>query len=327
MTISNEPNEAAEATPAASVPRLPRFGAGASGMVSVLLVGAVLVVPIFGLLIAPLGLVPVLHFQSDGSPGIRAWGWVMALLVAASAAGLGPFALALLAAYSLIVVIPAISVELWARNGWSEGRWSAFALMATTAAVLISMMVVTAPVGPVEGVAAAMREAERDAIEMYGAMGFAEGEIELAFDASAQLIPWVLPSIVVAYVVIVLFWIRPRIPLLGFAVEVGAFEDFRGEEWLAAGFALSGLGALFLGDTPRWIALNLLIAVLLLYFVQGLAMIRAHLARWVGRGWFVRWGVGLLCVMWPMPILVTTLGVADSFFPLRPAVSDDGGNE
>jgi hypothetical protein len=189
------------------------------------------------------------------------------------------------------------------------------------------MMVATAPAGPVEGVATAMREAESDALEMYGAMGFAEGEIELAFDASAQVIPWVLPGIVVAYVVIILFWIRTRIPLLGFAVEVGAFEDFRGEEWLAAGFALSGLGALFLGDTPRWVALNLLIAVLLLYFVQGLAMIRAHLARWVGRGWFVRWGVGLLCVMWPMPILVTTLGVADSFFSLRPAASDDGGNE
>ena len=327
MTISNEPNEAAEATPAASVPRLPRFGAGAAGMVSLLLVAAVLVVPVFGLLIAPLGLVPVLHFQSDGSPGFRAWGWVVALLIVASAAGFGPFALALLAAYGLVVVIPAISVELWVRSGWSEGRWAAVAVVAATAVVLAGLAVVTASAGPVEGVATAMREAESDATEMYGAMGFAEGEIELAFDASAQVIPWVLPGIVVAYVVIILFWIRPRIPLLGFDVEVGAFEDFRGEEWLAAGFALSGLGALFLGGTPRWVALNLLIAVLLLYFVQGLAMIRAHLARWVGRGWFVRWGVGLLCVMWPMPILVTTLGVADSFFPLRPAASDDGGNE
>ena len=76
----------------------------------------------------------------------------------------------------------------------------------------------------------------------------------------------------------------------------------------------------------QWVALNLLITVLLLYFVQGLAMIRAHLARWVGRGWFVRWGVALMCIYPPMPILVATLGVADSFFSLRPAVTDDGGN-
>ena len=77
---------------------------------------------------------------------------------------------------------------------------------------------------------------------------------------------------------------------------------------------------------PRWVALNLLIAVLLLYFVQGLAMIRAHLARWVGRGWFVRWGVAFMCIYPPMPMLVATLGVADSFFSLRPTASDDGGN-
>ena len=95
---------------------------------------------------------------------------------------------------------------------------------------------------------------------------------------------------------------------------------------MAAIFALSGLGALFLSGSLRWVALNLLIAVLLLYFVQGLAMIRAHLARWLGRGWFVRWGVALMCIYPPMPILVAALGVADSFFPLRPTASDDGGN-
>jgi len=326
MNFNDEPDRAAEETPAA-VPRLPRFGAGATGLVSLMLVAAVLAVPLFGMLIAPLALVPMLHFQADGTPGIRSWGWVVAALVAGSVMGLGPLALALLAAYTLVVVIPAVSVQLWARLGWSEGRWAAVAVFAATAVVLAGLAAVTAPAGPVEGVATAMRQAEDDAKEMYGAMGFAEGEIELAFDASARVMPWVLPGIVVAYVVIILFWIRPRIPLLGYEVEVGAFEVYRGEEWLAAGFALAGLGALFLEGTPRWVALNLLIAVLLLYFVQGLAMIRAHLARWIGRGWFVRWGVGLLCVMWPMPVLVTTLGVADSFFPLRPVASDDGGNE
>ena len=325
MTITEEPEEAAKASPAAT-PRLPRFGAGASGLVSLLLVAGVLVVPLFGLLIAPLGLVPVLHFQSDGSPGIRAWGWVVALLVVGSTIGLGPFPLALLAAYSLIVVLPALSVELWAKVGLSEGRWIAVSVLATLAIVLIGMAVVTAPAGPVEGVATAMRSAATDAREMYGAMGFAEGEIELAFDASERVVPWVLPSVGIAYLIIILFWIRPRIPLLGYDLEVGSFEEYSGDEWLAAVFALSGLGALFLGGTLRWVALNLLIAVLLLYFVQGLAMIRAHLVRWVGRGWFVRGGVTLMCIYPPMPILVATLGVVDSFFPLRPTASDDGGN-
>jgi hypothetical protein len=326
MTITEEPEKAAEATPAA-VPRLPRFGAGATGLVSLLLVAGVLVVPLFGLLIAPLGLVPVLHFQSGGTSGVRAWGWVVAVLAAGSLLGLGGLPLVLLAAYGLIVVVPAVSVELWSRVGWSEGRWAAATVTCGLAVVLAGMMVVTQPAGPVEAVAEAMRSAAVDAKEMYGAMGFAEGEIELAFDASERVIPWVLPSVVITYLIVILFWIRPRIPLLGYGVEVGAFEDYRGEDWLAAGFALSGLGALFLGGTPRWVALNLLISVLVLYFVQGLAMIRAHLARWVGRGWFVRWGVALMCIYPPMPVLVAAMGVADSFFSLRPAKSDDGGNE
>ena len=327
MTITEEPEKAAEATTPAAVPRLPRFGAGGTGLVSLLLVAGVLVVPLFGLLIAPLGLVPMLHFQSGESSGARAWGWVVAALVAGSAMGLGGMPVVLLAAYGLIVVIPAVSVELWSKAGWDEARWIAVTVICALALVLAGLAMVTQPAGPVEGVAKAMREAAVDAKEMYGAMGFAEGEIELAFDASERVIPWVLPSLIITYLIIIVFWIRPRIPLLGYSVEVHAFEDYRGDEWLAAGFALSGLGALFLGGTPKWVAINLLISVLLLYFVQGLAMIRAHLARWVGRGWFVRWGVALMCIYPPMPILVATLGVADSFFSLRPAKSDDGGNE
>jgi hypothetical protein len=106
---------------------------------------------------------------------------------------------------------------------------------------------------------------------------------------------------------------------------VAAFEEYRNDDWLAAGFALAGLGTLFLAGTPRWIAVNVLIAVLILYFVQGLAMIRAHLARWLGKGWLVRWGVALLCLQGPLPLVVAALGIADGFFELRPRTGDDGG--
>jgi hypothetical protein len=324
VTLSDEPQEAT-GVPAASR-RLPRFGAGATGLVSLLLVAGLVAVPLFGALIAPLGLIPVLHFQRDRASGFRAWGWVVALLAAGSLAGLGGIPAILLAAYALIVVIPAVSVEIWARAGWPENRWIAVTVAALLAAVLGTLTVVALPAGPVEAMTQAMRTAADDAKQMYGAMGFAEGEIELAYDASERVIPWIMPAVVIGYLIAVLFWIRPRVPLLGSPVEVGAFESYRNDEWIAAVFALGGLGALFLEGTPRWVALNLLIAVLLLYFVQGLAMIRAHLARWIGRGWFVRWGVGLLCLYPPMPILVATLGVADSFFSLRPDASDDGGN-
>lgn len=324
MTIDDDSNGTAE-RPAVS-PRVPRFGAGASGLVSLLLVAGVVLVPLFGLLVAPLGLIPVLHFQSDGSPGIRAWGWVVGALVVAAVAGLGVLAVVLLAAYGLIVVIPAASVELWTRSGARESRWIAATVMAATVVILAVLLAATWPAGPIEKTAEILREGEAAAIEMYGAAGFGQAQIELGYDAAVQVVPWIFPGFFTAYLVTILFWIRPRIPLLGYRVEVAKFEEYRGDEWLAAGFAVAGLGAIFLAGALRWIALNLLIAVLLLYFVQGLAMIRAHLARWVGRGWLVRWGVALMCIMWPMPILVATLGVADSFFPMRPAASDDGGN-
>jgi len=135
----------------------------------------------------------------------------------------------------------------------------------------------------------------------------------------------VLPSVPVAYLVAVLFWVRPRLPVLGLPVEVGDFEAYRNDDWLAAAFVIGGVGTLLLSGIARWAAINLLVVVLILYFVQGLAMIRAHLARWIGRGWLVRWGVVLLCVQGPMPLLVAALGVADSFHPLRPQPDNNGG--
>jgi hypothetical protein len=120
--------------------------------------------------------------------------------------------------------------------------------------------------------------------------------------------------------------IRPRLPVLGFGLTVEPFERFRVDDWLAAGFAVSGIGTVLLRGTARWVAVNLLIAVLVLYFVQGLAMIRAHVARWIGRGWLVRWGVALLCLQGPLPLMVAALGIADGFYSLRPRPSDNGGD-
>ncbi len=129
----------------------------------------------------------------------------------------------------------------------------------------------------------------------------------------------------VAYLV-VLFWVGPRLPLSATSMR-RSVQDFRNDEWLAVVFAITGIGTLALSGTARWVALNLLVVVLILYFVQGLAIIRAHLARWIGRGWLVRWGVVLLSLQVPMPLFVAALGVADSFHSLRPRVDEDGGTE
>lgn len=315
------------ATPALppAPPRIPRLGAAASGLVALLLVGALFAIPLLGFLIAPLGLLPVLHFQAAGAPGARAWGPVVALLAAASLIGLADLALPLLGAYAALVVLPAASVGAWRRWGFSEGRWAALATLAATVLALGAVAALAAPETPMAAVAGWMRAAVADAGELYTAWGMADGELELALDAVERVVGWILPSLVVGYLVVVLFWARPRLRLLGYELPVGAFEDYRNDEWLAAAFAAAGIATLVAGGVPRWIALNLLAAVLILYFVQGLAIIRAHLARWIGRGWLVRWGVVLLCLQGPIPLLVAVLGVADSFHPLRPRADDDGG--
>jgi hypothetical protein len=311
----------------APLPKIPRMGAAASGLVALLLVGALFAIPFLGLLIAPLGSLPVLHFQSGGAPGHRAWGPVVALLVVAAIGGMAGFVLPLLGAYVLLVVLPSASIAFWTRWQWSEGRWVAVASLSGVMGCLAAVAAVAAPQTPMEAVSVWMRAATAQAGELYTAWGLAEGEVELALDAAERVVSWVLPSVPVAYLVVVLFWIRPRLALLGTNVEVAQFEDFRNDDWLAAVFAVAGAGTLLLGGTPRWVAVNLLMTVLILYFVQGLAIIRAHLARWIGRGWLVRWGVVLLCLQGPLPLLVAGLGVADSFHSLRPQANDDGGTQ
>jgi hypothetical protein len=320
---SPAPSPGGSATP----PRIPRLGAAASGLVALLLVGGLFAVPFLGLVIAPLGLIPVLHFQAGGGQGIRAWGPVVALLTAAALVGVAGFALPLLAAYSLIIVVPALAAEAWVHWRWSEGRWAAVATLAATLAVLVAVLLIARPHPPVDAISEWVRAATADMQKLYDSWGMDAGEMELALDAAEGMAAWVLPSLPVAYLVVVLFWVRPRLPLLGVDCEVAPFEEYRNDEWLPAVFAAAGIGTLVLGGTARWFALNILVAVLILYFVQGLAIIRAHLARFIGRGWLVRWGVALICLQVPFPVMVAALGVADSFHSLRPRAKDDGGTQ
>ena len=310
--------------------RLPRLGIAAAAAVSLLLSASLVVVAPIGLLVAPLAVVPVAQWvAADPRRGRPAWGVVVAALAALAAGGvelLGSPAWAYLAAYVLVVALPAASLEAWRRFGWREGRWAAVTTLAGAAACLGAMVAAAWPTPPLEAIATWFREAAALVESTYREMGVGTGELELAFDTVESVVPWVAPSLLVVYLVVLLFWIRPRLPILGFPMPVVPFERYRGEEWLPAGFALFGLATLLLKGTGRWLAVSLLLAVLVLYFVQGLAMIRAHVARWIGRGWLVRWAVALLCLQGPLPLVVAALGIADGFYSLRPRIVEDGGH-
>jgi hypothetical protein len=318
------------AEPAASnaPPRLPSLGASASGLVALLLVSAIRFIPIFGAIIAPLGLLPVIRFQASGELGIRAWGPVVGLLAVAWMTGLTSFAGSLLMAYALVIVLPAVSIEAWVRMRWNEGRWVLWASMGALGCSLLAVAGVALPDSPILASERWWNESLAMVSEIYQSAGMPEGEIErtlMTIEAASSVIPLLLPAAPILYYVAILFWIRPRLELLGMGLRVSAFESYRNDDWLAAVFAASGIGTLLLNGVPRWFAINALAVTLILYFVQGLAMIRAHLARWFGRGWLLRWGVALLCLQGPLPLVVATLGIADSFHPLRPRADDNGG--
>ncbi len=311
--------------------RTPRLGVVAAGGLSFLMSASLVVVSPVGLFVAPLALVPVVQWIcADSRQGLVSWGWVVAFLSGLAMTGssfFGSPACAYLAAYVLVVALPAASLEAWRATGWGDERWVAVTTLAGTLTTLGAIAAAARPKPPLTALTDWYYETAAFVEESYRAVGVPTGELELAFDAAASLVPWIVPSIAVGYLIVVLFWLRPRLPVLGFQMPVEPFERYRGDEWLPVGFALGGLGTIFLSGTPRWIAVNVLIAVLMLYFIQGLAMIRAHLARWVGRGWLVRWGVALLCLQGPLPMLVAALGIADGFFDMRPKAVDDGGTE
>lgn len=300
------------------------FGAAGSGAFSVLLVGSLFALPMVGMAIAPLGAIPVLHYQAGGRAGVRAWGGaVLALTVAAFVPAVGPIAAAVLGVYLLVVVVPTVTVAAWHRLGWSEGRWAAIAVVLAAILVVATVLVAAWPEPPVASSKLWLRAVIEQAETASAGMLADVGDLEL--DAFEGVASWLLPAIPVAYLLLILFWVRPRLAVLGYPMTIGSFEDYRSEELLPVAFAAAGVATLLFEGTARWVALNLLVAVLLLYFVHGLAIIRAHLARYLGRRWYVRWGVALVCLTNPLPPVVALLGLADSFFNLRPRPREDGG--
>ena len=302
---------------------VPGLGPLAAGAVSLLLYTALFVFPPVGVFVAPMATAPLLQLAARRGTAAPAWGGAALLLAVASLSGAGVPGLLFLAGYLVLVVVPVVSVEAWRRHPVSEGRWAALATLAGLVLLLAAAAAAAWPRPPVEAAAAWYHQVGEQAVELYTRAGISRGEIQLAMDSSAGPVSWGLPSMFSAYLVVVLFWVRPRIPLFGLGLEVRPFEEYRSDEWLPVAFVLGGIGTLLLDGTARWVAVNLLVTVLILYFVHGLAIIRAHLVRLVGRGWFVRWGIALLCLQVPLPAAVAALGLADSFFDLRPRRSDD----
>jgi len=297
-----------------------------AGLFSLLVFASLPLLPILGVFLALLAPLPLVHVVAGGRTSFVAWGWVAVGLVSAVFLFRAPWLVALCVGYLLVAVWPAVSVETWVRRQWSTGRWAA--IVALVALGVVSVVVTAAlwPTMPGEGLIQLFARLMAGASQLVKALGEGAGGEELMARAM-QVVAYLTPSMAAMYVLSGALWLRPRLPLLGLPRGSEPFPLYTSEEWLPVGFVVGGLGWVFAPEPYKWLAANLLVTVLGLYFVHGLAIILFYLGRRFGMNRWVRLGVVVLALQIPVALVFSALGLADTFFGLRRGGAYDGGRE
>lgn len=297
-----------------------------AGLFSLLVFASLPLLPILGVFLALLAPLPLVHVVAGGRTSFVAWGWVAVGLVSAVFLFRAPWLVALCVGYLLVAVWPAVSVETWVRRQWSTGRWAAIVALVPMGVVSVVVTAALWPTMPGEGLIQLFARLMAGASQLVKALGEGAGGEELMARAM-QVVAYLTPSMAAMYVLSGALWLRPRLPLLGLPRGSEPFPLYTSEEWLPVGFVVGGLGWVFAPEPYKWLAANLLVTVLGLYFVHGLAIILFYLGRRFGMNRWVRLGVVVLALQIPVALVFSALGLADTFFGLRRGGAYDGGRE
>jgi len=293
---------------------------------SLLVFASLPLLPILGVFLALLAPLPLVHVMAGGRTSFLAWGWVAIGLVSAVFLFRAPWLVALCVGYLLVAVWPAVSVETWLRRQWSTGRWTAIVALVAMGVVAAVVTGMFWPTLPGEGLIQLFTRMMAGASELVKALGESAGGEELMARAM-RTVAYLTPALAAMYVLTGALWLRPRLPLLGLPRGSEPFPLYTSEEWLPVGFVVGGLGWVFAAEPYKWLAANLLVTVLGLYFVHGLAIILFYLGRRFGMNRWVRLGVVVLALQIPVALVFSALGLADTFFGLRRGGAYDGGRE
>jgi uncharacterized protein YybS (DUF2232 family) len=307
-------------------PSLRLFGPGMAGLFSLLVFASLPLLPILGVFLALLAPLPLVHVVAGGRTSFLAWGWVAIGLVAAVFLFRAPWLVALCVGYLLVAVWPAVSIETWLRRQWGTGRWAAIVALVALGVVSAATTAAFWPTLPGEGLIQLFTRMMAGASELVKTLGEGAGGEELMARA-LRTVAYLTPSMAAMYVLSGALWLRPRLPLLGLPRGNEPFPLYASEEWLPVGFVAGGLGWVFAPEPYKWLAANLLVTVLGLYFIHGLAIILFYLGRRFGTNRWVRLGVVVLALQIPVALIFSALGLADTFFGLRRGGADDGGRE
>jgi uncharacterized protein YybS (DUF2232 family) len=314
------------ATETTSPQRRFRPGPALAGFLSFAALASLAFVPVLGALFALLAAVPLVHLVAEGRPSLLGWGWVSVVLAGSALLWQSVWLAAVLLAYLLLAVLPAVAVEAWVRHPWPTGRWTAGITGIALAAVAAFSLAVYLPAHPAEALAERLQAAVTETAKTFGALGGGPEAAEL-LAAGVKISAYLAPAVSALFVLAAALWLRPRLPLLGLPRGGEPFAFYASEEWLPLGFAVGGLGWVFAPPLPKWLATNLFVAVLGLYFLHGIAIIHFYLGRRLGTNRWVRLAVALIALQVPVALALSALGLTDAFFRLRRGGAYDGGSE
>ncbi|MBK9372933.1 MAG: DUF2232 domain-containing protein [Holophagales bacterium] len=141
-----------------------------------------------------------------------------------------------------------------------------------------------------------------------------------AFDRMRDLVAWYLPGLVLAccaiHAALLVYAFGRRAGLEEAPLAPGSFATFRTPLAAAAAFIPAGALAALADGLAARAAVTLLIPLGVLFFLRGMAIIRALLDR--GRvGLLIRAPVYVLAVQMPIPVLVAIGGLLDEFLDFR----------
>jgi hypothetical protein len=238
---------------------------------------------------------------------------------------------ALLAAVGALafVALPALGLVAGATGGRrrEELVWLSAALSGLGALGAVLAFTLAEGIDPGTVLARGLDALRPELIGFYRKAGWAEEALAAtgaAFDRMRDLVVWQLPGLVLAgcvlHAALLVYAFGRRAGLEEAPIEPGSFATFRTPLVAAVAFVPAGALAALAGGALSRAAVTVLIPLGVLFFLRGMAIIRALLDR--GRaGLLIRAPVYVLAVQMPIPVLVAIGGLLDEFLDFRGRLS------
>lgn len=265
--------------------------------------------------------------------GIAALLLIVLFSASAGDAGLAP-AMAYVARFVFEIAIPSVIAFSLVEKAASFGRVLSAAILCSGAGILATEFILRAffSYSPYEAIVMNFRAFSNDGLDMYRDAGMAPEMIRMMERLSEAVASSFMPAMLLSVVALTFVFSLVLIPRLPAGRDTGERYLLRSlvlPDALLIGFVVGGLSPLASGPL-RIAGLNVLAIVIVLYFIQGLAVFRALITK-VGFGpigtiiAFLM--LGLMLVYGIAPFALALVGLFDSFFDFRKLNRKDDSNE